>query len=288
MQIEEIDVVCGDGYVLKGRLFYVNHPEGQNIIIINPALAVPQSYYARFATYAANHGYAIITYDYRGIGESYDAEIDGSSILLEHWGRFDFNAILQKSLTELDPKQIYVIGHSAGGQLIGLAEHSSAIDGIILVTSPSGYWRYYKSPFRYFLAFFWHIMLPALNRGKSYFPAHKIGLGSGDVPSGVIRQWAEWCRSKDYLFAEEHGLELSRYSSLSIPICAYTFTDDSFAPPSAVDALLSQYPAAKIEHRILQPSDLRMKSVGHFGFFRDHMQNVLWDQVFEWFAVTED
>ena len=44
MQTQEIDIVCEDGYLIKGKLFFCDRPQIKDIIIINPALAVPQTY----------------------------------------------------------------------------------------------------------------------------------------------------------------------------------------------------------------------------------------------------
>ena len=43
MQTQEIDIVCEDGYSIKGKLFFCDRPQkennNKNIVIINPALA---------------------------------------------------------------------------------------------------------------------------------------------------------------------------------------------------------------------------------------------------------
>ena len=89
MQTQEIDIVCEDGYSIKGKLFFCDRPQkennNKNIVIINPALAVPQTYYAHFAEFIAENNYTVVTFDYRGIGQSIDPAIHGSAIKMEHW-----------------------------------------------------------------------------------------------------------------------------------------------------------------------------------------------------------
>ena len=206
---------------------------------------------------------------------------------MEHWGRYDFHAVLEKVLTELEPAQLYVIAHSAGGQLIGLSDHCRAIDGMIFVTSPTGYWKNYPSPFKYALAFFWYVLVPVLSFRRSYFPAKLVKLGPKDVPTGVMKQWATWGKSPDYLFDKKHGFDLSNYHALTVPILAYSFTDDNFSPEKAVDALLSHYPNADIEHKSVKPSDLDRKHIGHFGFFRESMRESLWEEVLNWLSSID-
>ncbi len=42
----------------------------KKIIVISSAIGVKQTFYAKYATYLANKGYLVFTYDYRGIGDS--------------------------------------------------------------------------------------------------------------------------------------------------------------------------------------------------------------------------
>jgi predicted alpha/beta hydrolase len=287
MPTQEIDFVCEDNYSIKGKLFFDGCPEKKRIVIINPALAVPQTYYSSFAEFLAQNGFTVVTYDYRGIGDSIDPAIHGSTILMEHWGRYDFHAVIEKVLTELEPEQLYVIGHSAGGQLLGMSEHCRAIDAMVFVTTPNGYWKHYSPPFKYALALFWYVVAPVLSYKRSYFPARMIKFAPDNVPSGVIKQWADWGKSRDYLFSEKHGFDLTPYQSLTIPILAYSFTDDNFAPYPAVSALLSHYPHARIEHKSVQPSDHNRKHIGHFGFFRPSMQESLWEETLSWLSSLE-
>ena len=39
-------------------------------LMVNPATAVPQTYYGRFAQWSAQRGFRVVTFDYRGIGAS--------------------------------------------------------------------------------------------------------------------------------------------------------------------------------------------------------------------------
>ncbi len=282
MQTQKINIVCEDGFHLKGKLYFCDQPQDNNTVIINPALAVPQSYYSRFAEFLAQHGYTVLTYDYRGIGQSIDPTVDGATIRMEDWGRYDFHAVLEKVLTDLEPRQLYVTGHSAGGQLIGLSDHCKAIDAMVFVTTPSGYWKHYTTPFKYALALFWYVIAPALSYQRSYFPAHLVKIGPKNVPSGVIKQWASWGRTKGYLFDKKHEFDLTNYHEISAPILAYSFTDDHFSPCKAVDALLANYPQAAIEHKSIKPADLDKKHIGHFGFFRDSMRQSLWEETINW------
>ena len=67
--IDDITVPAIDGYPLAATLFL---PRGakRHAVLINSATAVPRKLYRGFAGYLAQRGCAVLTYDYRGTGDS--------------------------------------------------------------------------------------------------------------------------------------------------------------------------------------------------------------------------
>src|SRR3954468_15068677 len=67
--IDDITVPATDRYLLGATLFL---PRGtkRHAVLINSATAVPRKIYRGFAGYLAGRGCAVLTYDYRGIGDS--------------------------------------------------------------------------------------------------------------------------------------------------------------------------------------------------------------------------
>ena len=74
------------------------------------------------------------------------------------------------------------------------------------------------------------------------------------------------------------------YAAIRAPILAWSFTDDGYAPPASVDALLAYFSGAKIESRRRSPSGMD-GPIGHFGFFRDRFRETLWTETAEWLAA---
>src|ERR1700744_5040964 len=66
---DDITIPAADGYSLAATLFL---PRGakRHAVLINSATAVPRKIYKGFASYLAHRGCAVLTYDYRGIGDS--------------------------------------------------------------------------------------------------------------------------------------------------------------------------------------------------------------------------
>jgi predicted alpha/beta hydrolase len=124
-----------------------------------------------------------------------------------------------------------------------------------------------------------HLALPGFSHLLGYFPGSRFGFGE-DLPKGVAIEWARWCRNPTYLVGDL-GVA-ARYARFAAPIRAYAFSDDPFGPLGAVRKLLELYPKAHAELRHLQPSDLGVRRIGHFGFFREQFRDTLWSEAHEW------
>jgi predicted alpha/beta hydrolase len=273
-----------DGFQLAATLFEppAPAPAPDTVALIASATAVKQSFYKRFAIYLASRGMAALTFDYRGIGLSRPDSLQGFKGHLHEWGTKDFAGVLDWLTARYS--RVVVVGHSIGGQLLGLAENNQRAAGLLAVCAQSGDWRLWKGSRKYLLAGLWYFAMPALTFACGYFPTRKLGLGE-DLPPGVAREWAKWCRSPGYL-APFLGQGLPDYfGAFRGPVLAYSCTDDRLAPPKAVDALLRLYSRARITRRQLDPKTLGLESLGHFGFFRAENAR-LWPAAADWIRPT--
>src|SRR5215813_7001661 len=73
---DDITVPAADGYKLGATLFL---PRGtrHHAALISSGTAVPRKIYRGFAGYLARRGFAVLTYDYRGIGSSRQMALEG-------------------------------------------------------------------------------------------------------------------------------------------------------------------------------------------------------------------
>ena len=79
---------CSDGVTLAGHVW--SQPSASAIVIVNPATGVLARYYHRYAKFLAEHGFEVITYDYRGIGESRPEDLRRCGFRWSEWGTKDF------------------------------------------------------------------------------------------------------------------------------------------------------------------------------------------------------
>ncbi|WP_162932641.1 alpha/beta hydrolase family protein [Solimonas sp. K1W22B-7] len=263
---------CADGTLLAARE-YAGGEAGA--VVISAALGVPQGFYAAHAAWLASLGYHVISFDNRGFGDS----AKGGPIDLADWGRQDLEALLRHARS-INPYH-FLVGHSIGCQLPGLAPSSQHLSGAVFVAGTAPNLRYYPWSQRPALALLWYGLVPWFTRGRDSVAQSKLGLGKGPVlPSGAAAGWARWARSHDYLFSPEHGLDLSGYAQVRAPILAWNFADDTYAPKAASEALLRHYPAAAITRRGSEAQG----SVGHFGYFREAHRDTLWRATADWLA----
>ena len=275
---EPLEIAAADRWRLGATLFRPAAP-GARAALVMPATGVPQEYYAGFAAYLAGRGFAVLTFDYRGIGRSRPQEVRKIRARMRDWALLDAAAALDFLESNSHPGKILAIGHSFGGQALGLLPHHERIGAALIVGSQSGYWRHWPPHGR---AWMWpatHLMLPAVSHLLGYFPGARLGFGE-DLPAGVAVEWALWCRHPRYLVGAL-GAE-DAYAQFTAPIRAYAISDDTFAPLAAVKALLELYPGARSELRQVTPREVGARHIGHFGFFREQFRDTLWREAADW------
>lgn len=249
----------------------------EHLVLVLPALAVKQTFYKSFAEYLVNNGFISVTLDYQGIGESIVSQDKWSTIQMHHWGIYDIPAVLNYIQNDLGFPDVFVVAHSAGGQLLGLAHNSHLVRKAIFVGSGVGYWKLWSFGGKLKMLIAWYVALPLVTLVYGGFPKWVLG---EKVPKGVARQWVRWARKRRYLM-DDLSKEYSRwYDQLDKPILFVTVQDDGYAPKKAVSVLRDFYSNARIEEWHIVPQSYGYKSIGHFGFFRG--KEALWTELVTW------
>ncbi len=263
-----------DGRSLAATLF---EPRGvaRGTLLVHGATATPQRFYAAFARFLAGRDVRVITYDYRGVGRSRPASLRGYPATMTEWGRFDARAAHEYVSRRHGDAPVAILGHSFGGQLVGLIDEARDVAGAIFVGAQLGYYGYWPLPQRARLAVTWRALVPAFTGTLGYLPG-RVGIGE-DLPRGVAEEWARWCTHPDYLIAD-HPDAAARFARFDRPTAFYSFTDDAFGPRRSVEALLDRLPRRTVDHRRVDPKELAKGPIGHFGFFRAKFQEPLWTE----------
>ena len=266
-----VTLAADDGRELRATRF---EPAGEarGAVVVVPAMATPARFYAAFATWLAESGFHVLTFDYRGTGSVEEMKAETGDVL--RWAG-DAASALEALLEEDLSVPVTWVGHSLGGQLLPFARHD-LLDRALMIAAGSGYWRYNHPSLRWRAPLFLRVVGPLAMRVAGYYPGRRLGL-LGDAPSPAMRQWSRWCLSPDYYGVDVPDLA-ERVAELDVPIAALSFTDDELLSARSHLALEGLYAAAPVEPHRLSPADLGVERIGHHGFFRAAMRPA-WDAV---------
>lgn len=245
-----------------------------SILIIASATGVKQAYYQKFAQFVADSGVSVITFDYNGIGRSLKKPIKKLKNNAADWGSNDLENVIRHAIEHYPDSKKVVLGHSIGGQLIGLAESSQKLDKIVLVAAQSGYWRFWKGMGRLRMWFNWHVLFPVILGAFGYLNSKKIS-GMENLPKHVANQWRTWGKHPDYIMSDS-SISKSYYSKVKTDITAFSIADDTFAPLEAVEWMTQQYQNATTKSIRLRPEDFQVPHIGHFGVFKVKFRESIW------------
>ena len=235
-------------------------------LLVAGAMGVPRRFYAPLAAYLASSGFHVDTFDYPFEGD------------LSTWVEALDRQLVATRASAPDLPLLY-LGHSLGGQILGVLPHAADVRAALTVTAGSGYYRLNdRMPLQ--VRIFWFVAIPLLTPLFGYFPGKRLKM-VGDLPRGVAWQWRKWCLHPEYLLAEGEGYRAA-FDRVRVPIRGYSFDDDAIVTKPAIDHLHTFYRAAAVERRHVAPADVGAARIGHFGFFTEASRPTLWREAREW------
>lgn len=281
---------CSDGRLLAAQWFEPPAVLGvRAVAVIGSATAVPASYYRHFAEWLARRGYAVLSFDYRGIAASSEALRPGEDVRLRDWARVDMGAALHaadKRRREEEVAQgrelgLLWVGHSLGGNSVGLVPgFADKVDGLLGVAAQVAYLGHWAGFARLQAWLFFHLMLPTAVRLFGHAPGRMLGPRAQNLPAAAALEWAAWGRTPGFLFGDDSLTRERSYHRFEGTAHLWSITDDHlFGPAPAVDALAAQFSAARVQRHAVSPADLGVAKIEHFGPFRRDLGAKLWPRL---------
>lgn len=272
--MEKITILAADNYQLSAiQMKPVGSIAGYSII--NSATGIKKEFYLRFAQYLVQHGFAVLLYDYRGIGESAPKDLRTLQTNMHEWATKDMNAVLDYVVIKKNWTNIIWIGHSVGAQLMGLLDNRHHIKKVLAINASIGYWAYFTFPYNCIVLLVWAVGWAA-TKVSGYAPMNRFGWGE-PLPAGVFYEWRKWCHHKfhfrDFLI---NNYKKSAFTTFTIPVTAIYTSDDYIANHKTVPALLSFYPNAPQKIIKINVKEYGENKVGHTGIFRKRYEKSLW------------
>jgi predicted alpha/beta hydrolase len=277
--VQDTTIAARDGLALAATVF-APAAAPHAAVLINSASAVPRKIYRGFATYLAEHGFAVLSYDYRGIGGSRPATLKGFAARMRDWATLDAAAAVDHMRNVWPNVPLNVVGHSFGGQAVGLVPNNREISRALLVAAQAGYWRLMHSPERYRVYLMMGVLGSGLAKMLGYVPG-RLGIGE-DVPRGVFLEWTGWVLRPRYFFDDESLEARENFPRYRGALRALSMSDDPWATPPAVDLLCSGFTGTEAERIDVDPRAVGAQKIGHFGFFRPEHRSTLWRDAAEW------
>jgi predicted alpha/beta hydrolase len=261
-------------------------PARRGVVVLNGATGFPQTFYFKLANYLAERGYDALAYDYRGMGQSAPAGLRAETSRMSDWGLLDMPAALDAAAERARGIPVVTLGHSIGGQFLGLLRNHALARAHVQIATSVGYWRWEAAPFKYLAWWFWRVHGPAMVALMGYVPSGG-GWAGLPLPRGVFEEWRRWCLRPGHF-----GPDLSTYLAENVfgeirtPVLTVGFTDDPIATPRTVQEINRFFPNVRRESRWYSPGDVGVKRIGHEGFFSSKHRDSLWRPTVDWIDAS--
>src|SRR4029077_12939909 len=127
---------------------------------------------------------------YRGMGGSRPGSLAKLGGDRRTWAEKDLAAMLVEARNPDPYLPLLFVGHSLGGQVLGVTPGREAVRAAVTVNTGSGYYRF-SEKMKLRVRLLWFFLFPVLTRIFGYFPGKRLRM-VGDLPRGVAMQWRRW------------------------------------------------------------------------------------------------
>src|SRR5918997_3735981 len=115
----DLDIPAADGFSLAATLFGDDGGSAERVVLVAPATGVRRRLYRAFAEFLAGEGFDVVTWDWRGTGDSRPPSLRGVEATMRDWGQRDLAGVIDWAATRYAAARLSVVGHSFGGQAVG-------------------------------------------------------------------------------------------------------------------------------------------------------------------------
>jgi len=276
-EFETLTLQCQDGYRLSAR-FYAAISETEKLpVLVCPATGITKQFYHQFCVWLQAQGYAVMVFDFRGIGDSLHGPLKNSKASIVQWGQLDIPAAIDALLARTNTDKVTLLGHSAGGQLLGIVPNHHKVAKVVAVSCSTGHIKGLKGKTRLLAPVMFNVIFPLARITKGYGPTQAIGMGE-NLPKDVAREWAQFCSKPGYVInaiGKKIAPSHDYHAQITCPITSIWSSDDEIATEANVKDLLRLYPNAKTQIIELRPKSYAYKNIGHMLMFKKSHQN-LW------------
>lgn len=276
----QVQMMTKDNVKLVGQLIE-SRGEAKAIVLLNPGTATKTSFYMPFANFLAENGFHVLLWNYRGFGESRSGSLAGSTYTYAQIGKFDIPSVIEKAKSLYPDLPLYCVGHSAGGQQLGLAYNFDLVDKFIAVAVSGGHFSYMPFGYRIKANFFFRFFAPITSMIFRYVPAGKMDFME-DLPSGLAKEWGDWCKEREYFFSPKfYGKTIPEGTAknFKMPIHVFTADDDEISTKRNVENFWKNvHSSGGIQFTWYKSLESPQKKITHFGYFKK-ANRYIWEDI---------
>ena len=210
----------------------------------------------------SEQGYHVMVHELRGNGISplrASRRCDfGYGDLLQ-----DLHYLIHDAKSRFGDLPIILGGHSLGGQLSLLysVQHPENISQILLVACGTPHWSGFKGGMKWLLKVMPHLFTSSAAL-VGYFPGDRWGFG-GIQGKTLIQDWGSLAKHNQFNVSGDERDYETAVGNIAIPVNAFCFISDPFAPQQAVAKIVEKLPAENVHLHCLSNEDI--------GFKADHL-----------------
>ena len=222
---EAIDIRTSDGWSLRAD---VHEPGGTpvGVAVLAHAMMARRSEFERprgagAASMLVTRGWRVISFDFRGHGDSAPLAREGASYGYDDLVTRDLPAVHEYARSRLRPKKpVVLVGHSLGGH-VGLAAQGTGLvsfDGVACVGA--NVWLRELEPLRarWMAKRAALAAIVAVSRRVGRFPARLFRLGSDDESRGYVEDFERFARTGAWTSADGRVDYLAALGGVRVPV----------------------------------------------------------------------
>lgn len=264
---ETLSITTADEHLFEATL-YKSTSSAAPVLIFYAALGTPSKVYRPFASTMAEHGVTVCTPDWRGIASSSVRPSRHTDFGYRHLIELDAAALIAAARTRFPGAQVWLGGHSLGGQVSALtAAVNSEIRGLVPIASGSVFLPCFAEKVQRQIRFM-GLLIKTVVPLLGHFPGDRIGFG-GREAMGVMRDWYRVAATGLY---QPAGSEINYEKSLGelrIPVVSLNFSTDTFAPAAAAEYLLDKLSTCTREKWLWTETDTGGTAFDHYSWLRN-------------------
>ena len=266
---------AAEDWILHGTLYEnVKAEKNAPVVLISGAAGAPHIFYNAFAHHLCKMGAAaVLTYDYRGMAASSGDVKQWDRLRMFHWAQHDFTAATAYLKDRFLGHPLMGVGHSYGGQALGLSGQAHKFERYATVATMSGYWRGLDTPYSVWFKtqIFGRLVAKTLGHIPKVF-----GLG-GVFPGKIFLDWAKWIRSPNYWFDSDDVPGLDNFKHVTLPYLSIHVSDDLWGTVRAIGSFMAHYENADFRQITVSPG--KSGKIGHIGYFRKVHEAEHWPHI---------